>query len=82
MNSRSESRQDRLMEIAEDDLSYQCWYTSHREFAEAFQSFADRQPQEIRDILWGYAESGRLMNQRLVNLACIYMDFPESPDNR
>lgn len=44
---------------------------------ERLMEIARKQPEEIQDILWGYAAGGRMMNQRLVNLACEYMEFTE-----
>ncbi len=38
--------------------------------------FADTQPEEVRSILYGYADCGRMAQQRLVNLACENMIFP------
>ena len=43
----------------------------------AFWIFANNQPEEIRLILYRYAESGRMMEQRLAILACMYLDGPE-----
>lgn len=64
-----------LTALATQDEIYLMWKHSFADCAEAFQAFANAQPAEIRSILWGYAECGRLMQQRLVNLACKHMDF-------
>ena len=66
----------RLLRIAEEDASYQAWYQSWQKFAPEFAAFANSQPEEIRNILWGYAEPGRLTYQRMMNLACMHMEFP------
>ncbi len=69
-------RQAQLTELAQRDKPYQLWARVFAESREAFAAFADAQPPEIRQVLWSYAEGGRLMNQRLVNLACREMVFP------
>jgi len=67
----------RLLKIAEEDEAYQAWHRSWQEFAPAFMDFANSQPEETRNVLWGYAEAGRLAYQRMMNLACTHMAFPE-----
>lgn len=64
-----------LTALAKQDEIYLMWKHSFADCADAFREYADAQPQDIRNMLWGYAECGRLMQQRLVNLACKYMDF-------
>ena len=66
----TEERAKKLEELAAQDLSYQTWKQSYEDSAEAFKAFADAQPEDIRNMLYCYAESGRLMNQRLAALAC------------
>lgn len=70
-------RQDTLMRIAKDDAAFQAWEKSYRDSESGFMQYADAQSEELRNILYGYAESGRLMYQRLVNLACEHMVFPD-----
>lgn len=65
----------KLTAIAEADNVYQLWERCYRESVEAFTRYADSQPEEIKNLLWTYAESGRLMQQRKVNLACEHMEF-------
>ena len=68
-------KQRRLEALAKTDTSYTLWHRTYQDCAKAFENFVNQQPEEIRNILWGYAEAGRLMNQRLVNLACENMDW-------
>ena len=77
MDKSSSKRQQKIYEIAETDLSYQMWSHVFKECQDAFAQFADSQPQEIRSILYGYADSGRMAQQRLLNLACEHMLFIE-----
>ncbi len=70
-------RQQKLLKLAENDSIYQLWSLSYAESQAAFEEFANAQPEHIRNFLWGYAESGRLIYQRMINLACKYMVFPE-----
>lgn len=67
----------KLYKIAQTDDIYQIWAKSFEECREAFIRFAESQPFEIRTILYGYADCGRMAQQRLVNLACKHMVFPK-----
>lgn len=77
MNKTATERQNRILEIAETDMIYQVWARSYADNREAFAQFAAQQPEDIRNMLYGYADCGRMMQQRLVNLACEHMRFPE-----
>ena len=77
MRKQASQRQHKIYKIAETDLSYQVWSKTFEECRDAFTQFANSQPQEIRSILFGYADSGRMAQQRLLNLACENMRFPE-----
>ena len=68
-------RQDCLLEIAQKDVIYLTWEKSFEDCREAFEKFAADQPADIRNMLYGYADCGRMAQQRLVNLACEYMTF-------
>ena len=70
----------RLEQIAQADDIFRLWSRSQEEYAAAFAAFADGQPDEVQNLLWGYAEAGRLKYQRMVNLACMHMVFPEEKD--
>ena len=70
-------RQDKLQKLAQEDLIYQTWQKSYEDCRESFANFADTQPEEIRNMLYGYADCGRMAQQRLVNLACEHMVFPK-----
>lgn len=71
------NRQKKLQRLAENDEIYQVWANSYKDCIEAFTQFAASQPEEVRNMLYGYADCGRMMQQRLVNLACENMIFPE-----
>lgn len=77
MSDLASKRQAKLQKLAEEDEIYQVWAKSYRDCKEAFAQFAACQPEDIRNMLYGYAECGRLMQQRLVNLACKNMICPE-----
>jgi hypothetical protein len=68
---------DQLHTIAGDDSVYLVWKETYEAAAAEFEAYVNQQPDDVRQILWAYAESGRLMNQRLVNLACEHMRFPQ-----
>ena len=69
-------KQAHIQNIAEDDFSYNAWYRIFIESEKAFTDYANRQSEDIRTILWSYTQSGRMMNQRLLNIACEHMMFP------
>lgn len=77
MGNPSILRQQELYSIAEKDMIYQTWAKSYEACREDFTRFANRQPEDVRNFLYGYAECGRLMYQRMVNLACEHMIFLE-----
>lgn len=68
---------DQLNTIAGRDSIYLVWKEAYEASAAEFEAYATQQPDDVRQLLWAYAESGRLMNQRLVNLACEHMRFPQ-----
>ena len=70
-------RQNKLLELAQQDEIYCTWEKSFENCREAFIQFAANQPEEIRNMLFGYADCGRMAQQRMVNLACEHMIFPE-----
>lgn len=65
----------RLEQLACKDEIYNRWRRSWEDCAKDFASFANAQPENIKNFLWGYADAGRLMQQRKVNLACENMAF-------
>ena len=77
MCSESAQRLRQLQAIAETDNIYQVWARSYEDCRESFAQFAAAQPEDIRNMLYGYADCGRIAQQRLVNLACDHMVFPE-----
>ena len=77
MKDVSSERLYQLLAIAETDNIYQVWARSYEDCRESFAKFAETQPEEIRNMLYGYADCGRIAQQRLVNLACDHMIFPE-----
>lgn len=68
---------ERLEQLAKQDEAYMVWKNSYNEFAGKFHRFIRWCPRKVRNYLCGYAECGRLMLQRMVNLACEHMEFTE-----
>lgn len=64
-----------LYQIAEEDESFLLWKKTYEKNERIFKRFAKWMPKCIRQVLWGYAEGGRLMMQRLSNIACECMEF-------
>ena len=70
-------RQAQLLELAQKDNVYQVWSQSYENCRESFYQLAVSQPEEIRNMLYGYADCGRMMMLRMVNLTCEHMVFPK-----
>ena len=70
-------KEEQLEKMAQKDESYLVWKKSFEKYEKAFEEYVYCQPEEIRNILFGYADAGRMMQQRKVNLACEHMDFVE-----
>ena len=73
----SKENREKLYALAEQDNIYMVWKNTFEDCASPFKEFAGEQPDEVRKFLWGYAEGGRLMMQRIINLACDQMEFIE-----
>lgn len=71
------ARKSRLEEIGENDLSYCVWRGSMEASEADFEAYANIQPAEIRNMLWCYAGGAKMMHQRLMNLVCQNMRFPD-----
>lgn len=77
MNQSAIDREDRLYALAQEDPAYIVWSRSHEKYAEAYQKFYLAQSEDVQSILSGYIDCGFVAMQRLVNLACDYMVFPD-----
>ena len=71
------TRREKLYDLADKDMVYQVWANSFADCRDAFAAFASAQTEDVRNMLYGYADCGRMMQQRLVNLACEHMRFPD-----
>ena len=75
MGENTAEKERKLEGLAQKDKIYLMWKNCYEESAEKFHAFANGQPEDIRNFLYEFAESGRLMQQRKVNLACEHMVF-------
>lgn len=73
----AQEKEEKLEQLAQQDEVFKVWQRSFEDCIQPFAEFANSQPEEIQNILWGYADGGRMMQQRKVNLACAYMEFQE-----
>ena len=67
----------RLLQIAEQDAIYMVWKNSFDDVSQEFDSYIRQCPEKERNFLGAYAYGGQMMMQRLVNLACSNMQFPD-----
>ena len=70
-------RQRRVWSIAEKDINYDVWRDMHEQTKEPFFQYINQCPDEIKHMLSGYAASGEMMIQRILNIACELLVFPE-----
>ena len=70
-------RQRRIWSIAQKDMNYNVWQDMHEQTKEPFIQYANQCPDDIKQVLLGYAASGEMMMQRLLNIACEQLVFPE-----
>jgi len=76
MNSRSKGK--KLYSLAAQDAIYNVWKNCYEDCNQPFQAYVNKQPEEIQNILRGYADCGRMMMQRIINIACDNMEFIEN----
>ena len=74
-------KQTKLMEIAARDRVYKVWLGAFAEAKEEFTIYMDQQPPEVQQILCAALGTCEMLNQRLIDLACMNMEFTD-PKNR
>ena len=71
-----------LYQIAAKDPVYQVWKKSYDDISPVFDAYAASQPEDIQRLLLGYMDAWKMMQQKMVSLACAHMDFPgEAPSH-
>ena len=71
----NKSKTERLYALAEQDPIYNVWRKGYEDSISSFKAFAQEQPEDVQNFLCGYADCGRMMLQRIVNIACETMEF-------
>ena len=69
------NKTERLYALAEQDHIYNVWKKCYEDSSPSFKAFVQEQPDEIKNVLLGYADCGRMMMQRIINIACETMEF-------
>lgn len=72
-----EEKWRRLEELAFQDETYLHWKHKYNKAAVKFGRFVRWCPSAIRNFLYDYADSGRLMMQRMAGIALEHMEFHE-----
>ena len=70
-------RLKRVWKLAEDDPAYDFWNHIHEDTRSAFYAYANQCPDDIKQILLGFAAAGEMKFQRMVNVACNHMIFED-----
>lgn len=77
MDHKSLDRRNRLYALAQEDLAYPIWNRDHEGSRQAFYQFYDSQPESVQYLLHRYVDCGFIAMQRLIDLACENMAFPD-----
>lgn len=72
-------RMEKLYTIAQEDEAFLFWQQIYEQNEKAFEEAMKHTPKKRREIILSYAEGGRTMMQRLMNIACENMDFTGEP---
>lgn len=75
------ARQRKLMEVAAQDKTYGIWMGIYAEAKEEFTAYMEQQTPEVQNILCAALGSCEMLHQRLINVACMNMEFID-PKNR
>ncbi len=68
-------KREKLYALAEQDDVYNVWKNGFEDCVQPFWEFVSKQPKDVQKILCGYADCGRMMMQRIINIACEKMEF-------
>ena len=71
----------RLLQMAALDENYLVWKQEYMACGKKIEKFAKWFPRGVRNILFGYVNSGRMMYQRVLNIACQNMEFIDTDKN-
>ena len=72
-------RMEKLYAIAQEDEVFLFWQQMYRQSEKSFEEVMKHTSKKRREIILSYAEGGRTMMQRLMNIACENMDFVDEP---
>ena len=64
--------------IAKGDGIYQQMFSQLRQLEQTFLDIEPSIPPEYRDKMWDFFGASESMTHRLLELACLYMDFPHA----
>jgi len=72
----------RLMQIAEQDANYLAFKMDYEKCGKKLEKILKWCPKQIRSLFRAYTDCGRMMNQRILNIACANMEFMDVlPEN-
>ena len=77
MDEKTAARMERLNRLAQEDLFYQTWSKYAKPREDAYREFFRAQPEDIQLMLYDYVDCCRVAQQRVIELACRHMIFPE-----
>ena len=73
----AEIRQKRLGNLMEQDQLYLLWMQLRERYRPDFEACVSSLPEETAAAILGYAQSAEMAQQRLLNIACEKMIFPD-----
>lgn len=68
-------RQNKIIKLAQQQHTYQIWSELQEKTKQDFDDYLRQQPPDVQSTLLSYVDSCLMVGQRLLNIACEYMDF-------
>ncbi|MBQ8881293.1 MAG: hypothetical protein IJ030_03870 [Oscillospiraceae bacterium] len=73
-------RLSHFLEMAEQDAIFQVWKKDGKVYEKKCTRFLRWCPQKVREAFIGYVDCNRMMQQRILNIACQSMKFMDEED--
>lgn len=77
MNYTPMQRRERIQEIMESDAECRRMMNSLDDAKREFEQYVSNLPEEVRSMLWEYPGMAYFLHNRILNLTCAAMRFPD-----